>query len=278
MALASRLTVATIFLFANAARAESIAVEPAGQPSGSSPSATASPPTLQTGAALRKERTILKVNRADLRFDADKASVGEVMDVATKKPMGLAFAGIAEGSAYWVLGFRDGDVLKSVNGHEMKAVADVKSIAVSARVAKFHDYKVSRANESIEWRVEFETGSLAKAAVEEPAKVVVPERVIKLKKDALKTLDFEPASARLSPEYKEGGSIRCFRVVNVAPTSVFKRAGFVNGDCVLTLNGKKLSTPSSTLEIFDGMRAQAAPLTFEVERRGGTKAFRVEFE
>lgn len=245
------------------------------------PAATPAAPAPIVGANIKPAKIVMHVDRKDLHFDGQitgqQFSAGEVADVTTKKIQGIGLEGIVENSALWLLGFRDHDVLVSVNGHPMKAVSDLKLIETSLKVAKFHDYKVLRSNEPTEWRVEFiEVG---KVVAEEPAaKPVVPERVTTLKKEMLKKLDAEPAATRLSPEFKEGGTIRCFRVVNVTAKSAFKRAGLVSGDCIFALNGKKFTSPAATLDMFDQMRAQGAPMTFEIERRGEKKAFRVEFE
>lgn len=212
---------------------------------------------------------VVNVNRADLHFDTDKTTAGESVDLKTKSIEGLGLENIAPDSTFAKLGFKNHDILLAVNGHPMQHASDMKLIATSSKVAKMHEYKVRRGDTVTTWKIEFSDAA--------PAKELKPDRVITLKRDSLKKLESEPDSARVAPVYEEGGKVKCFRVVNITPNSVFKRAGLTPGDCVISVNGKKLDTPASTLEMYDQMRAQMAPVVFELDRKGEPHVYRVEF-
>lgn len=226
------------------------------------------------------ERT---VNRADVPFEVGKFTVGEVSDVTTKKPLGLGLAGITEGSTMAKLGFKDGDVLVSVNGHAMLKVSDIDLLAKSLKVSKFHDYQVRRAEESMKWKVVFVEGA---ATVQAPKPVPMadakPERTIKIKKEKLKgtpiELDKILESGRVAPEMDKQGNVKCFRAVNLSPKSVLKMAGLQPGDCILAVNDKVLDSPVVLLGIYERVLATGGPVTYVIERRGEKKKFQVEME
>lgn len=209
------------------------------------------------------------VSRADLHFDTDKTTAGEVVDLKSKSIEGVSLENVAPDSTFTKLGFKNHDVLLAVNGHPMRHASDLKLIATSSKVAKIHEYKVRRGENEMTWKIEFTDAA--------PVKELKPERTITLKRESLKKLESEPDSARVTPVYEPGGKVKCFRFVNVTPNSVFKRAGVVPGDCVISVNGRKLDSPTSTLEMYDQMRAQMAPVVFELDRKGDTHVYKIEF-
>jgi general secretion pathway protein C len=73
-------------------------------------------------------------------------------------------------------------------------------------------------------------------------------------------------SARIVPAVKEGKAVG-FKLYAIRPYSVWSRAGFLNGDTLLAINGFELTSADKALEIYTKIR-DAKSITVDLERSG----------
>ncbi len=72
--------------------------------------------------------------------------------------------------------------------------------------------------------------------------------------------------ARIVPNY-ENGKYSGFRLVGIAPDSLYKAIGLESGDLIRRVGGKDLDSPNKAIELFDQLRNSSA-INLDVERRG----------
>jgi len=72
--------------------------------------------------------------------------------------------------------------------------------------------------------------------------------------------------ARIVPNY-ENGKYHGFRLVGIAPDSLYKAIGLESGDLLRRVGGKDLDSPNKAIELFDQLRT-SSNITIDVERRG----------
>ena len=71
-------------------------------------------------------------------------------------------------------------------------------------------------------------------------------------------------SARIVPSMRNGKP-NGFKLYAIRPKGILARLGFVNGDTLLRINGRDLSSPEKALEIYAALR-EAKELVIEIER------------
>jgi general secretion pathway protein C len=81
------------------------------------------------------------------------------------------------------------------------------------------------------------------------------------------------SEARAVP-FVEGGVVRGFRVVSIAPGSLYAGMGVENGDVILRVNGYEIDSAGKVLEIYQKLR-EASRVTLDLQRGG--QAIRKEY-
>jgi type II secretion system protein C len=74
------------------------------------------------------------------------------------------------------------------------------------------------------------------------------------------------AGVRIVPSMREGRP-NGFKIYAVRPSSVLALLGFHNGDLILAVNGRNVSSPDAALETFSSLRS-ANRIVCEIERGG----------
>jgi general secretion pathway protein C len=74
------------------------------------------------------------------------------------------------------------------------------------------------------------------------------------------------AGVRIVPSLRDGGPSG-FKIYAVRPGSVLALLGFHNGDLILAINGRNVSSPDAALETFSALRS-ANRIVCELERSG----------
>lgn len=114
----------------------------------------------------------------------------------------------------------------------------------------------------------------AKEKVLAPGIIEVSESERTVKKDDLdkylKDLPSLLQQARAVPRIGANGSVECYNIADMQSGSIFESLGVRKGDCIESVNGRKIDSPQTAVELFQELKAGDAPieLTFE---RGGRK-------
>ncbi|MGE0633120.1 MAG: type II secretion system protein GspC, partial [Pseudobdellovibrionaceae bacterium] len=65
------------------------------------------------------------------------------------------------------------------------------------------------------------------------------------------------------------GEIRCFRILDLAPGSIYEKFGVQRMDCISSVNGQEIKSPQQALEMYNALKNSSnVSIGFE---RGGTK-------
>jgi general secretion pathway protein C len=61
-------------------------------------------------------------------------------------------------------------------------------------------------------------------------------------------------------------------VSQIQPDSVFSDLGLKNGDILVNVNGKRISSPEEALQLYNGLKS-GSEVSIEITRRGRKKMF-----
>jgi len=98
--------------------------------------------------------------------------------------------------------------------------------------------------------------------------------------DSLKNLDSMITQARAIPNFTGSGDDRKidgFRIYRIQPGSIYELMGLMNGDVIKEINGMKLDSIDSALQLFQSLRTES-DFTLIIERQGQTLKFHYKIE
>jgi len=75
--------------------------------------------------------------------------------------------------------------------------------------------------------------------------------------------------ARAVPKLGPGGKVECFKIVEIQEGSVFEKLGIRKDDCISSVNGEPVDSPTKAMELYNALRTQSN-VSLGVDR-GGTK-------
>lgn len=73
--------------------------------------------------------------------------------------------------------------------------------------------------------------------------------------------------AAMAPRRNASGEIECFKFLSIQPGSIYTQLGFQNGDCLKSVNGVKIESPTQAMELYNGLK-NSSQLKISVERDG----------
>lgn len=109
-----------------------------------------------------------------------------------------------------------------------------------------------------------ERGATVSRPVEETTEFTFPRAEIDAQLENLPAL---LQQARVVPELGADGQVRCYKMVEIQPGSVYEKLGLRIGDCLVGVNGEQVNSPQKAMESFQTLKT-APEIKLTVDRGG----------
>ena len=208
---------------------------------------------------------------------------------------GLTVSRLAEGSLWHALGLREGDVLSAWGGSPL-TVETAGTLLLDFPGGPDVQLDVKRAGKTVPLRCAVSAGETTPRDFSPIS--VLRSAIIRTKTSrsgGVKPSDFQlndagtqvsvspslaaldpsclATSMRIVPAFRDGRA-EGFKLFGIRPESLPALLGFRNGDLVLKVNGRALSSPESALEAYSALRSEKT-FAVELERNGAPMTLRI---
>lgn len=78
--------------------------------------------------------------------------------------------------------------------------------------------------------------------------------------------------ARAVPDVGPDGTVRCYRLVDIKPGSMYEEIGLRRGDCILRVNSEEVTSPQKAMEMYQALK-NGTEITITVDRGGSEVDF-----
>jgi S1-C subfamily serine protease len=184
---------------------------------------------------------------------------------------GWKLAAIGKSSLLVNFGLRDGDLVLSIGGKDIKTGAELRAAWEAFQADRQVVVMIERASGKLELTLHYSDGGTAPIAHDfGPDVKVIDDHTFELSRARIEALLDDPAtlsrSARVVPSIKEGKA-NGFKLYAIRLGSLWDACGFQNGDTIRRVNGMDLSSPDKALEMYQKIK-NAETITVELTRRG----------
>lgn len=76
--------------------------------------------------------------------------------------------------------------------------------------------------------------------------------------------------ARVVPEAGPDGQVRCYKMVEMQPGSIYEKLGLRVGDCLSSVNGEPINSPQKAMEMYQ-MLKESSEIRLGFDRNGSTR-------